>query len=240
VTRALDRADRALAAEFGLGQPPQVFQGRGGVAVVQQVNGNVVLFNADGSVRARTPASFTPNVRQAVVKFRTEDRPADVLREFSGSVIGFVRTGIEPVATTALNGGQRVEVEGAADVTMRTTFGTGEDGRYVLTAELAYDSTAVIPATPTDVLGGRVAGINYSLYGVRVTDADGKPYELSPALWNQSTSRDRAGRVYLRLPAVLHPTEKGQSPPATATFWATYHKPVEVPFVLRDVPAAGK
>jgi hypothetical protein len=217
-----------------------VVRTRGGVAVVQQVNGNVVMFKAIDSRGNPTAAAFTPNARQAVVKFRTDDRPADVLREFSGSVVGFVRSPIEPVATTALGGGQQVEVDGAGDVTMRTSLWLGADGKYVLTAELAYDSTVVIPATPSDALGGRARGLNHSVHGVRVTDTDGKPYEVSPAQRSQSNPRDRAERIRLTLRAVLYPTEKGQSPPVAATFWATYNKPVEVPFLLRDVPAAGK
>ena len=37
----------------------------------------------------------------------------------------------------------------------------------------------------------------------------------------------------------LHPDKDGHGPPAIATFWGTYAKPVEVPVVLKDVPLSG-
>jgi hypothetical protein len=240
VTRALDRTDRALAAEPDLGQPPQILRTRGGVAVVQQVNGNVVLLNPGASDPTPSPAAFTPNVRQAVVKFRTDDRPADALREFSGSVIGFIRSGAERVATTALKPGEQSTADGLADATMRTTLGNDGEGKFTLTAELVYDPTTVSPSALISPAGDP-GPVNRTVYGVGVTSADGKPYQVAPLQVSQTIpSRAQARQVHLVLRLALSPAEKGQAAPTTATFWATYNKPVEVPFVLRDVPVTGK
>ena len=70
----------------------------------------------------------------------------------------------------------------------------------------------------------------------RITDAEGKPYSLGVI---GGSGRPNRARQTMTLTLELHPEKDGHGPPAVATFWGTYTKPVEVPVVLRDVPLSN-
>ena len=102
---------------------------------------------------------------------------------------------------------------------------------------LDYDRRLVDHAGVGVELPGTKGG-NWTIQGVRITDADGKPYMLGVV--GGSSHSNANGRLAMSYSLGLHPDKDGNGPPAIATFWGTYAKPVEIPIVLADVPLGGK
>lgn len=237
VSTARDTRDQRLVATVPPPSPnaqTMVFNRGGGMVVVQNVGGRAVFINDPGMISG---GGFEPNARQIVVRLRPGEKPTAALEEFAGALFGVVRSGIEPAAvaaglilSTPAVGVSRVSVD------MRATL-QKENNRYELEVELAYEPAMVQPAGLGDRLpttGGTGPG-NYTFNGLRVTDADGKPYFASGTA--QYRRLDRTGRrTALTMKISLTPSRAGQGPPSAVTFWATSGKPVEVPFTLRDVP----
>jgi hypothetical protein len=228
-----------LATDATPAEAPALYADRR-AQVVRQLGGRggVVIWDADG-VSAPAVPGFAPNARQVVVKLKPGERPSAALREFAGSVFGTVRSGPEALAAAELGDGKPA---GTADagVGLKAHLHQPGDGPTAVVVELAYERGSVIPAQPGEVLGPAPgpAGGNRTLHGLRITDADGKPFAASPVgVMNRLDPNGRQMLVSLRLN--LTPTEKGQGDPAAVTFWGSYSKPVEVPFALKDVPLGG-
>jgi hypothetical protein len=202
--------------------------------------------NADGTARfveelgPAASGGYTPNSRQAFVRFKGDGKPPVAAKELDVSLFATVRSEIEPLSVArGLEPNASATGTGVAGVDMTVRYGKNADGKLVADVTLTFDRNSVqsagVGAELPGVKGGGPGGGNRAVYGVRVTDADGKPFTLGLA--NGSGHSDRvSGREVMVLSLELHPDKAGQGAPATVTFWGTYAKPVEVPVVLKDVP----
>ena len=77
-----------------------------------------------------------------------------------------------------------------------------------------------------------------SAFGLTLTDADGKPFNLTVASSRRRSDRT-GGEVTDSVKLLARPSEEGQGSPAKATFTGIRTKVVEVPFKLADVPVAA-
>ena len=226
--------------------PPIAYRTRGGGAR----GGLVVVRNPDGSARiveespaARAAGEYTPNSRQAVVRFKAGEKPVDVVNALDVSLLATVRSEIEPLSRAEIKDANTpASGAGVAPVELIARYGKGENGKLVANVTISYDRTTVQPAgvgaeLPGTNGGGPGVG-NHSVHGVRITDADGKPFTLG--IVNGNGRSEPSGREVMTLVLELHPDKNGQGVPATATFWGTYAKPVEVPVVIKDVSLKGE
>lgn len=206
--------------------------------VVRQPDGGA-RFLKEGSTGLDSTLDFKPNARQAVVRFKPGETPTTALKELNLAVLGTVRSGLEPLSEiTGLKLNAMPTGRGIANVEFTIRYGQAPDGKYAATATVIYDRASVTPAGPgIDLPGtkpGKAGTGNQSIHGVRITDADEKPFTLG--LLAASIQPDRQGRETMTLTLELHPDKNGHGPPATASFWGSYARPVEVPVVLKAVP----
>jgi hypothetical protein len=219
--------------------------GADGVFLVRNPDGTVrVVRDAGGLQGIQTAGSFAPNPRQAVLRFKPGEKPAAAAKELSVSVFATVRSGFEPLCTIkGLEANKRMTATGPGGTELAVTCSPNPAGRLIASVQLSHHPQAVQRAGVDDELPGTVAGGpgvgNSTVYGLRVTDADGKPYMLG--LESGATFSDRSGKwVGVQTQLGLHAGKDGVGAPESLTFWGTYLKPVEVPVVLKDVPLAGR
>lgn len=240
VAMATDKTGARLITDTSVPEPPPPFQvSGGGVVIIRNPDGTAQVVRGEGS-----PAGpgFTPNGRQALVKFKPGEPPIDVVKELGVTVFAKVGVGIEPLSRAAgLVENRAVTGVGVSGVELNATIRKNTDGRQVAHVTVAFDPAACIPATVQDRLTGLnrgKAGHNYTVHGVRVTDADGKPFTLGLA--SGSTQFDPVRRwSVMTMQLELHPDRDGQGPPESVTFWGTYHRSVEIAVTLREVPLVG-
>jgi|GEM_PF-3490482 len=182
-----------------------------------------------------TKPIYTP-MNQAYLTFKSPEAGAS---ELTGTIYGMVRSAPEPVATITLAQKPAGAVTGAAGVEMTASTRTDANGKKFVDVKLIFSPTAVDAVRPSDPLPGEkldATGSNRSVLGVRVTDADGAAFALAVA--NQQSGFDRNGRrvIIVQLTLELILAKDGPTTPAKVIFWGTIAKPVEVPFVLKDVP----
>lgn len=181
---------------------------------------------------------FNPNLRQAVARFKQTDEPATLARELTGSAFAVVRSGLEPMATVTLKGNKPVAVIGKAGVEMTASAYTDKGGKKFVEVALKFAPQSVDAARASDALPDikpDATGSNRSVLGLRVTDDDGAAFPL--ALTAQQSDFDRTGqRIIARLTLEAVGAKGGPTDPAQVVFWGTTSRPVEVPFVLKDVP----
>jgi hypothetical protein len=259
VNRATDDAGQRLAVRPGVpAHAPQVVAGNN-VVIVRNVQGGVVLVNPNAAVPPPPAAAFTPNPRQAVANLRPGPKPSATLTEFSGVVMGTFRSRAEQLAVgtfaaDATDPQLRASASGRAGVELRASAQAIGTNDHLVRAEVNYDPARVDPSGAnghTPVLrGGFRAGqpdprgraplrdAPTTVYGVQVTDAEGRAFALAPLFVQQHIER-RTGRHWgVTLTLRLTPTEKGQTAPKTVSFLGTSVRPVEVPFALKGVPLA--
>jgi hypothetical protein len=177
------------------------------------------------------------------VRFKTDEKPVSTVKQLAIALFGTVRSGIEPLSrATGLEVNQQATGIGVDGVDFSVSYYKNLDGRLSADVTMAYDRGAVEPVGVGDELPGAKGGgpgrANHTVHGVRITDADGKPYTLGMI---GGSSRPDGGRQVMTLSLELHPDKDGHGPPANATFWGSYARPVEVPVVLKDVPlSSGK
>lgn len=241
VTKATDAAGAKLNA-FGADPPlPDPRPTADGFTVVRNPNGTAGFVGRSGG-RFQAGGAFTPNARQGLVRVKADGPPPAAVGELGVSLFGTVRTGIEPLSRAGeLIPNKSAAGAGVAGVDLVMSY--RPDGRkFVAEVTLSYDPKTAHPAGVGDDLPGtRGSGAgfgNHTVYGVRVTDAEGKPYVLGLSSGaNQIDPGTR--RVVMKLSLELHPDKDGHGPPATVTFWGTHARPVEVPVTLKDVPLTG-
>jgi hypothetical protein len=190
------------------------------------------------------PLESGGNTRQAVAKFKTTDGPVTRARELAGSAYGLVRAAAEPLATVALDPDKAVTVRGpVGGVEVTASERTEKDKRFVY-IKLSYNSIEVVPARNGDLevvrkgadANVKLVGEDKLTHGLRITDADGKPFETSLASTLADFDRLNPRRFVIQLKLELVPAKDGPMVPAKVVFWGATTKPVEVPFVLKDVP----
>lgn len=261
VRKAADTAGRLLAARPDLGPLPDEVLGKKDVVVARRGWRGAV--RPDPAVKA-PPAfpRFTPTSRQALVNLKPGAKPSAGLAELAGTVRGTVRSGVEPLVVGALASDRfgpllQAEAFGRSGCAFRVTVQNAGNRAWLATVGLTFDPSAVIPAVsgytpatgggmragaagrPGDRRPGYGRGETDMVCGLRVTDADDKPFTVFPQLVQQQLNR-ATGRVEgVSLVLRLTPTEQGQAAPKSVTFWGTYPKPVEVPFALKGVPLSG-
>jgi hypothetical protein len=242
ITSALNAAGEKLGAKLPAPAPPAVKSGdRDGVIIMRNRDGSVTFLRG-GIAEVNSPIGFKPNTRQAVVCFKPGEKPAAAAKELTVTLMGTVRSGIEPLSrATGLEANRRATGGGIAGVEFEMSYSRDPDGRLSASLTVAYDSASVTAAGVGDELpgvkGGGPGRGNHTVHGVRITDAEGRPYSLG--VIGGSSRPNPGGRQMMSLSLELHPDTEGTGPPATATFWGTYAKPVEVPVVLKDVPLSG-
>jgi hypothetical protein len=236
VSTATDATGAKLTSEPGaVGAPLAALKGEGGTIWLKR--------NPDGTAGTlvvsefEVAGAFRPNVRQAVVRFKPGEKPAGAVKELGVTLFATVRSGVEPLSQAGgLEANKLVTGSGVPVVEMTANYRKGENGRWVAVVNLTYDQT-VQAATLSDELAGVKGGAtpgNQTVYGVRVTDANGRPFTLGLA--GMHSGFEASGkRVILQPTLELYPDRDGQGPPTTITFWGTYAKPVEVPVMLKDV-----
>jgi hypothetical protein len=240
VSTATDATGMKLVSEPGLVAAPKVEPtSREGVIMVRNPDGSASFVrDAPGF---QLPAAFKPNVRQAVVRFKPGEKPASAVKELQVTLLATVRSAVEPLSqANGMEANKVVTGTGVPVVEMTANYRKGENGRWFVSVNLTHDST-VQAATLSDELigvkGGAMPG-NQTVFGVRVTDADGRPFTLG--LSGMHSGFEAFGKRTILQPTLeLHPDKAGQGPPTTVTFWGSYAKPVEVPVTLKDVPLTG-
>jgi hypothetical protein len=241
VTRAADANGTRLAAEYVAPGAAQS-AGVGGAVVVRNPDGTAKLIRDPGG-QFQLPGAFRPNARQALVRFKPGEKPPAATAELEASLFGTVRCGIEPLSKAEkLQANTPAAGTGAGGVEMSVTYRAGANGRFLAAVELGYDPNAVSPAGAGDdlpgVRGGAAGLGNHCVFGVRITDADGKPFALG-LTGGENRVEPGGKRATMRLSLELHPDKDGQGPPAAVTFWGSYARPVEVPVRLKDVALSG-
>ncbi|VTT96619.1 Uncharacterized protein OS=Isosphaera pallida (strain ATCC 43644 / DSM 9630 / IS1B) GN=Isop_3205 PE=4 SV=1 [Gemmataceae bacterium] len=241
VTRATDAAGGKLAPEFTPVPTGDVRAAGTGTVLIRNADGSVTVVRDTGSA-FELPGGFRPNVRQAVVRFKQPEKPAAAAKELGASLYATVRTGVEPLCEVrGLEAGKTATGTGAGGTEVSVTYSTDVRGRTVASVRLAYDMKAVRAATVDDDLPGAKGGPgsgNHTVYGLRVTDAAGKPYTLGLSSGANQIDPDAKRQVF-RLEVELHREKEGHGPPAVVSFWGTQARAVEVPLVLTDVPLVG-
>jgi hypothetical protein len=240
VANATDAAGARLVAEASATGPSDVVRTmRDGMVLVRNADGSASLVRDTGNA-FQLPGGFRPNVRQAVVRFKGAEKPAAELANLDLTLFATVRSPIEPLSrVVGLAPNQAGTGVGNADVELSVTCGRGDNDRLIAKVQLTYDPRAVHPATLSDelpVANGAGAGFdNHTVYGIRVTDAEGKPYTLG--LTSGANQFDATGkRFVMKMTLELHPEKQGQGPPSTITFWGNHARSVEVPVQLKNVP----
>jgi hypothetical protein len=218
---------------------PQKTITRGGTVIVRNPDGSATLVRSgfEGT------GPFRPNARQALVQFKTEGESIIVVKELGVSIFGTVRSCLEPLTkASGLEANKSSTGVGVAGVEMTVRYDKNADGRFVATVNLSYERTTIqhagVGVELPGVKGGGPGIGNQAVHGIRITDADGKPYTLG--LIGGSGRSSGNSREVMTLTLDLHPDKDGNGPPAVVTFWGSYAKPVEVPLVLKDVPLGGK
>src|SRR5262249_26497583 len=125
----------------------------------------------DGLYHLPTPYRYLP-----LVKFDAGPEMSRVVRELDVSVFARVRGGYEPLSRASLPGPNRPVAGKGSVVAMSAAYRVDPEGKFVVTVEVAYERFVVTPTDERDQFPGE--GPNKFLAGVRVTDADGKPYTL--------------------------------------------------------------
>jgi hypothetical protein len=214
-----------------------------------RATGKRVIFiqNADGTVTAvpdtglDSPGSLKPNVRQAVIQFKPGDKGLTSAKGLDVSLFAKVRTGMEPLCRIGgLEAGKTASATGNSGVEITILYGTNRDGKLTASVTLVYELKAVTAAGVADDLPGVRGGSgfgNHTIFGLRITDANGKPYTLG--LISGTNQLGENARVVRTVELELHPEKEGHGPPANIAFWGTHAKTVEVPVSLKDVPLTG-
>lgn len=243
VAKAASAAGDRLAAEFApFNTGEAVKTGRDGMVLVRNPDGSAAWVRDTGAA-FQLPGGFRPNIRQAVVQFKKPDTgPAPVAaKDLSVSLFATVRGGVEPLCRVAVTEPNKSAEADTSRVGLWAIYEGRPNGRFGATVLLSYETKSVRPATVTDELPGARGGAdtgNHSVYGVRVTDAGGKPYTLG--MLGGTFQADPTGkRTVLRLQLELHPDKEGHGPPDAITLWGTVAKPVEVRAALKDVELTG-
>jgi hypothetical protein len=169
-----------------------------------------------------------------------------VLADFSGAVFGAIRVGPEAlVALTDLEPGKAAEGTHPSGAVVKATLSRDAAGKWRAAVDLSYDAARIQPG---DLSGsypqgparrGTGAGFNNNLInGLRVTDAAGNTLGL---VTTGIAHRARGNTTWASIGYTFELTrpDAATGDPAAVTFWASYPKPVEVPFALAGVPVVG-
>lgn len=241
VTRATDATGGKLVPEYIPVPNGDVRTNNNGTILIRNPDGSVTVVRDTGTT-FELPGGFRPNVRQAVVRFKQPEKPTAAATELGASLFATVRTGVEPLCEVRdLEAGKPATGTGPAGTEVSVTYSTDIRGRLVASVRLAYDTKAIRAAGVDDELPGTRGATgfgNHTVYGLRVTDAAGKPYTLGLSSGANQPEPDAKRQVF-RLELELHREKEGHGPPAVVTFWGTQARAVEVPVVLADVPLAG-
>ncbi|MFO0822688.1 MAG: hypothetical protein U0792_06140 [Gemmataceae bacterium] len=237
VTLATDATGAKIPAEYTPVPAPDPRTTGKRVIFIQNADGTVTAVPDTGS---DSPGILKPNVRQAMIQFKTGDVAPKTAKDLDVSLFARVRTGMEPLCRIGDSKPEDGQRHGNSGVEISVLYGTNRDGKLTATVTLAYELKAVTAAGVADDLPGVRGGAgfgNHTIFGLRITDANGKPYTLG--LLNGSNQLAENARVVRTVELELHPEKEGHGPPATIAFWGTHAKTVEVPVSLKEVPLTG-
>jgi hypothetical protein len=243
VAKAVDTASAKLTGEYV--SPGESLQTDArGTVLVRNPDGTASLVRDTGS-GFQLPGTFRANPRQAVVRFKGGETSATLAKELDLTVFATIRSPIEQLSqVTGLDANQAGKGAGNAGIDLSVTYRRNGAEPLVASVEVTYDPKLVHPAGAGDDLPGvkNAGGMlgNHTVYGVRVTDADGKPYTLG--ITSGTNQFDPTGkRFVMKMTLNLYPEKNDQGPPTTFTFWGTHARTVDLPVILKNVPlSTGK
>lgn len=227
---------KLMAEAAGAGRSPGTALPRGRLVAIRNADGTV-RFTDEGAVPST--GSFKPNVRQVVLRLQAGEKTPDALQELRVTLFATVRSGFEPLSQAAgLELNKPAVGSGATGIELSAVYHQNENDRLVARVTASFDPQTVSPAGMSDDLPGAKSGSglgNQSIYGLRVTDANGRPYTLGLVSGQHRVDPVKASAT-IQATLELHPDRGGIGPPAAVTLWGTSIRPVEVPVVLKDVP----
>ncbi len=239
VTKATDaRGQELRTLPAVLAAPPvtPTYRGRG-------------MRNVDFEVRIvpATPAAtnFAPTPAQALVRFARPDAAPGRLAVLEGILRATVRGPKEEIAR--VTGLDKKPLAGASErgvsLSVNTVPNAG-DGTAILVVtvtsqpgELAFGDRPRAAGDAVNVRGLGLPGVsaaNSAAAGLAVADANGVAFEVSVTTTSLRPMPD--GRLAEQLFLRLVPTEQVRGAPATLTLTGARTRPLDIPFVLRDVP----
>jgi hypothetical protein len=228
IDRAVDDQGQTLKQQLVSFGKPQA--NRGNPSMI--VNG-VPYYPDDGTAEAVN--------RQVPVKLAQGEKPAKVLKELSGTVVGLVYAAPQTLVTVddvTQATGKVVQGPGGSWLKVLETA-RQEDGTYkvrflVETPPRGAEDNSAVPVNMNVIINGRkvnntndepLSGQNFEL-----TDPKGKAFELVKA----TDTGKRAGSAR-ELEVVYQPAD-GQGEPAKFSYNGRRSAIVEVPFTLKNVP----
>lgn len=234
VTTATDFVGKKLTIEPGVVARQQVVpSSREELVILRNADGSATLMRGGG---LQVAGPFAPNVRQAVVRFKADEKSPDVVKELGVSLFAAARSGFEPLTqASGLELNRPSTGVGVPGIELTAVYNKAENGRLTATVTLSYDPLTVNPAGMGDELQGAKDGAgpgNQTVYGLRVTDANGRPFALGLATGRHGFEAGNA-RVAIQATLELHANKLG--PPTAVTFWGSYARQIEVPVTLKDV-----
>jgi hypothetical protein len=237
VSKAVDANGKSIAADYTVAGAAAT-ENRAGVTLVRNPDGSVTVVR---DTAAETSGRFAPNPRQAVLHFRNAERSAEGIKQLDVSILATIRTGIEPLSVaTGLVKNQSATGSGSSDVVLKVRYEKESNGKLWARVELRYPSVRVHPVGASDDLPGVRGGVNagygnHTVYGVRFTDAAGKPFGLGLSNGSSTiTPVSRTNVVECTLELIRGSKETGD--PAVATFWGTDYREIEIAATFTDVP----
>lgn len=240
VTKATDATGARLPAEFVAINHPPIASGQEGVTVIRKPDGSFHVVR-DSTAGFQTTGQFVPNTHQAVIRFKREGKLPELVKQLDVSLFATVQSGIEPISRAhGLVENQTNTAVGESSVDMTATYRADQNGKLVANVTLSLDHRMVEPVGVADELPG-VKGTNtlgfgnHSVFGILVTDKNGKPYGLGVQLGTKQLD-GTGNRTVMKMTLELVPDRNGIDPPDTITFWGTHAQPIEVPVTLKDVP----
>jgi hypothetical protein len=232
VSHATDANGRARSGRY-VKPAGTAFGSNGDLVAVHGFDGvSRMVEDPDGVYRLPTPYRYFP-----LVKFDGGPKATNVIRELDVSVLARVRGGYEPLSRATLPGPNQTVAGKGSGVAMSASYrGSVAAGNLTVTVEAAYERFTVAPADENTSFPGD--GPYKFFAGVRVTDADGKPYTLRFSAAHPTPSIGDKW-VTQKFSIELYPDKDGHGPPAEVTFWGLYCRPLEVPVRLKDVVLSG-
>jgi hypothetical protein len=241
VTKATDATGARLAAEFATpSRTDTVATGREGIVLIRNADGSVTVVR-EGSSGFQPANQFAPNTHQAIIRFKRGDKLPETVARLDVSLFSSVRSGIEPISLArGLVANRTSKGVGGLDVEMTAIYQTDPSGKLVADVTLSYDPKTVHPVGVADELPGvkgttNIGYGNHTVYGLSVTDKNGRPYGLGLRSGSNQIDGIR-NRMVMKATLELVPDRNGTDPPETITFWGTHAQPIEVPVTLKDVP----
>jgi hypothetical protein len=242
-TRAIDSRGEHLKADYHAAEPRETVARRDGVVFIRNADGSVSAVPDDGAGAAPN-GRFAANSVQALLRFKPSSKPIEMVQELEVSLFAVVRSGLEPLSKAqGLTENQPAKGVGEADVELTAVYRKAANGKLSAEITVNHEAKHVIPACLNDEIPG-LKGTNdlgfgnHTVYGVLVTDKNGRPFGLGLKGATKQIEASRR-REAIAMTLELVPDRNQTEPPAVVAFWGTHAQHITIPVVLKDVPISG-